>query len=297
MSIERVQQTAPATSAESARIEPMAQRLAKSGLVPSSLRNKPNEIALVMWRGHEWGISPLTSLESIYVIEGRTVPAAKIIVGRAKAAGYDIWPELLSSTRVVAAGCPKDNPARVSRVEWTIEDAKTAGLLGKDVWKKYPTAMLWARASSQLARALAPEAFIGLTVPSDEDLDAAEGIESSTAVVADVRGVGSVVDAGDAEATVDAEVVLEPDPVNDESEPPAPSPLDIEVRTMCADLGLNQEQRRAVWTFALRRPIDSTKDATPEEYRAVLDVLQRIETGEAEVVNGPEGWVVEGRAA
>jgi hypothetical protein len=47
-------------------------------------------------------------------------------------------------------------------VEWTIEDAKRANLVGKSNWKSYPRAMLFNRALAQGVRAIAPDHFVGV---------------------------------------------------------------------------------------------------------------------------------------
>jgi len=279
MSVEHVQNhVAPSVPADEAqRLESLAARLARSGLVPTDLRGKPNEIALVMWRGREWGIEPLTSLEAIYVINGRTVPAAKVLVGRAKAAGYDIWPEVLSSTRVVAAGCPVNNPARISRVEWTMDDARRAGLDQKEVWRKFPAAMLWARASSMLARALAPEAFVGLSMPTDDELDRAESAEVSVPVVGEVPTVGAI---DDSEPT-DAEVVVAAtaDPAND---------LKVQAAELSAELGLDPAAKAAVCTFAA----NTTKPTTVDDLTRVVETLKRIQADELILDFSDGEWVI-----
>jgi hypothetical protein len=49
-----------------------------------------------------------------------------------------------------------------------MDEAKAAQLLGKDVWKKYPAAMLRARAISAMARAMFPDAINGVSYTPEE---------------------------------------------------------------------------------------------------------------------------------
>ena len=55
-----------------------------------------------------------------------------------------------------------------SKFSYTIEEAKQAGLLGKDSWKNYPAAMLRARAVSIVARAVFPDSIMGCSYIHEE---------------------------------------------------------------------------------------------------------------------------------
>jgi len=52
-------------------------------------------------------------------------------------------------------------------VTWHIDDAKRAGLLGKDVWKQYPRRMLQARATSELCDLKFPDCSLGLATTEE----------------------------------------------------------------------------------------------------------------------------------
>jgi len=68
---------------------------------------------------------------------------------------------------VKVTGKRSDNGDEMS-VTWTLEMAERAGLLNKQNWKKYPEAMLWARAASQLCRMLFADCFAGATYTPEE---------------------------------------------------------------------------------------------------------------------------------
>ena len=55
----------------------------------------------------------------------------------------------------------------VGEVEFTVEDAKRAGLTGKDNWRKYPSDMLWARMISRAKRRVAPDVCMGAYVEGE----------------------------------------------------------------------------------------------------------------------------------
>ena len=50
---------------------------------------------------------------------------------------HDIWFEVLESTKVIVAG-RRLNREEITRVSWTLEQARSAGLAGKQNWKAYP---------------------------------------------------------------------------------------------------------------------------------------------------------------
>jgi hypothetical protein len=64
-------------------------------------------------------------------------------------------------------------------VSWTMEDAARAKLGGKDVWKQYPRAMLLARATSELARALFADVLGGMRYTPEELGDDAHPVDLS----------------------------------------------------------------------------------------------------------------------
>jgi hypothetical protein len=86
------------------------------------------------------------------------------------AAGHDLWIEETTVTRCTVCGRRKDSEA-TSRITWTLDDAKRAGLAGKQPWRFYPRQMLLARASADLARAVFPDAIGGLAATEELEDD------------------------------------------------------------------------------------------------------------------------------
>ncbi len=58
---------------------------------------------------------------------------------------------------------------RESSLTFTIEEAVKAGLTGKDNWRKYPAAMLRARAAMGLSRAIYQDVTMGLVDPDEAE--------------------------------------------------------------------------------------------------------------------------------
>ena len=63
------------------------------------------------------------------------------------------------------------NATHVFRVQWTLDDAKRAGIAGNPAYAKYPRQMLLARASAELVRQMCPEVLGGITLFSEEAVD------------------------------------------------------------------------------------------------------------------------------
>lgn len=69
-----------------------------------------------------------------------------------------------------------ENGEKLGDSEYTLDDAKTAGLLSKDNWKNHPKNMLFARAMSNGAKWFCPDLWSGIAVYS---MDEIEEIEAS----------------------------------------------------------------------------------------------------------------------
>jgi hypothetical protein len=90
-------------------------------------------------------------------------------------------------------------------VEWTMAMAERAGLASKQNWRKYPEAMLWARAVSQLCRELFADCFAGATY-TPEELEGSVGEPSADALPpVEADASGSVAQAGEDEPASPAE--------------------------------------------------------------------------------------------
>lgn len=157
----------------------LADMLAKSSLIPTALRNKSSDVLVTLIAGHELGLSPMQSVRSIHIIEGKPTLAAELMVALVKKRT-----DVCQFFRLVASDAKKaeyetqrqGDPAP-TRLAYTIEEATGAGLAGRDNWKKHPAAMLRARASSALARAVYPDLVLNVYDP-DEAVDMRERFES-----------------------------------------------------------------------------------------------------------------------
>jgi hypothetical protein len=154
----------------------LAERLAHSGLIPTPLRGKPDDVLVVMLTGHELELSPMQALRSIHVIEGKPVLSAELIVALCKRSASCIYFSLTESTDERATWTTQRRGEEPIALTFTIAQAKAANLAGKHNWKAYPAAMLRARAAASLARAVYQDLILG--VAHDDE---AEEIQASAA--------------------------------------------------------------------------------------------------------------------
>jgi len=143
----------------------------KSGMFPDT---KNAAVAAVkILAGQEYGLGPAASMSGIDVIDNKPVPRAIVILARVKSSGrynYRVkeWTnqacELEFSEKVDGKWQVLSPTSR-----FTMEDAKRAGLAGRQVWQKYPRNMLLWRCGVNGARLHCPEAFGGMPILSAEE--------------------------------------------------------------------------------------------------------------------------------
>lgn len=106
--------------------------------------------------GEDLGFSPHVSLAGIHFFQGRAVIGANLLASLIKDSGKYEYKILKHDKTICSLEILQkvDGEWRVMGVPvtYSIEDAKDAGLTGKDVWKKFPQDMLFAAAIRQAAR-------------------------------------------------------------------------------------------------------------------------------------------------
>lgn len=160
----------PITAGELDVIGRVVKAIGDTEFVPKPLRGRPGAILAAILYGRALGLDGMVSLREVHVIDGTPSLSATAVLGRIRAAGHSV--ELQEGNdKCLAKGRRADSGDEHTAV-FTLEDAKTAGLTGKDNWKRYPRAMLRSRAVTELARALFSDVFAGLAVYAPEELGA-----------------------------------------------------------------------------------------------------------------------------
>lgn len=152
-----------------------ARTFAKSSIVPTAYRNKPDDAFVALEWGMELGMKPMASLQNIYVVNGRPTLSAQSMAGLIKSRP-DYRGLVFESSPTKAKATIKraiiDGSIETHTGEFTFEQANKAGLTGKDNWKNYPQQMLEARALAFAVRKAFPDVFAGIYVKEEaQDFD------------------------------------------------------------------------------------------------------------------------------
>lgn len=155
---------------EARHVHQIATALAETAFVPTAMRGKPQEITGAILFGRELGLDPMTSLQTINLIQGRPTLSANAMRGLAMANGVRFRLDESTQTRCVMSAI---QPGAVdwTTVTWSIDQARSLDLLKKDNWKNQPGVMLIARATSQLCRLVAANILIGAPYSTEEIRD------------------------------------------------------------------------------------------------------------------------------
>ena len=143
-------------------IERMGVALAKSNLF--GVKTPEQAIALMLVAQAE-GLHPAIAALEYDIIDGRPALKSQAMLSRfLKAGGKVEWHEH-SDTRVAATFSHASGGS--INVDWDMERANTAGLAGRNNWRKFPRQMLRARVISEGVRAVYPVATGGMYVPEE----------------------------------------------------------------------------------------------------------------------------------
>ena len=140
----------------------MGRIFAASGMFPDHRDAAQCATKLIVGRG--LGLSPYDSMNGLHLIQGKPVVAANTMAASIKRSGrYDyraVTTDDACSITFFDLSQRDENgtPATIGTTTFTMADAKRAGLNGQN-WKKYPRAMLFARAISAGYREHCPDAL------------------------------------------------------------------------------------------------------------------------------------------
>jgi hypothetical protein len=113
--------------------------------------------------GQELGIGPIAAMSGLYVVKGKVVIGGNVMASLIKASPkYDY--KIVEHSNENCTIEFFENGENIGASKFTAEDAKIAGLQGKDTYKAYPRNMFFNRAISNGARWFCPDLFNGQSV-------------------------------------------------------------------------------------------------------------------------------------
>lgn len=146
-----------------------ANTVCKGSLVPKAYQNSAANVLIAMDFGRSMGLSPAESLYRIAVINGKPTASAELIAANVRRAGHKLRVKKDEQAKKATVEIVRaDDPDYTFSVTWDMAKAQQAQLSGKENWKKYPMAMLTARAITECARDACPEALYGVVYTGEE---------------------------------------------------------------------------------------------------------------------------------
>lgn len=183
-------------------IADLATKISNTDFVPDSMRAKPAAVACAILYGRELGLEPMTALRSINVIKGKPSLSSEAMRALILAAGHELVFVETTLTRCII-DARRRGQENYSRVTYTMDDAKRAGLAGQGTYAKMPRQMLVARATAEMARLLFADVIGGLLADVEIDDIETEAPKRATSTLQRKR----------AQATADLGPVIEDEPV------------------------------------------------------------------------------------
>lgn len=161
-------------------IREKAQGIAKSGLYKDV--NTPEKAMCIMLMGRSLGVNELTALQGIYIINGRPWVSADLILALVRA--KKICKDMEAETSLAGAMCKmsRKDDGFTFTARFGPEEAKRAGLTGKETYQKYPEQMYLHRAVRRCCTMVCPEVLMGIGVDEEgystnEEMNGPEGEE------------------------------------------------------------------------------------------------------------------------
>lgn len=225
----------------------LSKALSVSGLLPDHLQGKPENLLAIFYAAQSISVPIWQAIQSMQVINGKVGMSADLHRALILRAGHTFRVVESTDQTATVVGIRRDDPDRFEhRATFTIKDAQTAQIAGGGSWKKYPKAMLIARATTLLARNAFSDVIAGMSYTPEE--------------------LGATVDE-------DGRVVVEAQAI--QQAPPDPAIIDLKKQIWDAAQAHDLTTAEHVADdYAARMGGQVLADATSEDLAAYLSLLQ-----------------------
>jgi hypothetical protein len=141
-----------------------------TGILPKGISNR-YQILAILKKGRELGFAEMYSLEQIGMVNGKPLIQGQALLALIKSRHGPSAVTKIESTEQIAVYELRRAGAEPTRFQFTIEDAKRAGLLAKKgTWEQYPRVMLKWRCIAEGAREYFADTIAGLYLPDELDV-------------------------------------------------------------------------------------------------------------------------------
>jgi hypothetical protein len=145
-----------------------AQLLSESSLIPRHLRGNPANVLLFLALAEAQQVAPAVAFTGFQVIGDQPTMKPEMMRAQILRHGHSLKYEQWDKTTCTITGTRADN-GDTTTVTWTVADAEAAGLKpNAGTWSRYRKAMLSARATGELARALFADCLNGISYTPEE---------------------------------------------------------------------------------------------------------------------------------
>jgi hypothetical protein len=156
----------------------------KSSFAPSGLRDKANDCYIIALKGMSLGLSPMASLDCMYVINNKPTLYGDAVIMLGKLSkdycSHDCEFTGEGETYKCTITIHKKNSKTPFVYSYSYQDAKAEGKFGNGgVWKSYTRDMIFRRASRKAFTMCFPESYMG-TIASE--YNSAKEIDANTEI-------------------------------------------------------------------------------------------------------------------
>lgn len=247
----------------------------QSGMFPN-LKNEAQAFVLIQ-AGSEMGVGAMEAVQGIQLIQGKPTMSANLLAALVKRhPRYDFKVIEHTDTACRIEFLQDGEPSGVS--EFTLEDAKQAGLGNNQTWKKYTKALLFARSLTQGVRWYAPDVTSSAAYTPEEL--GADHVQSEPEIVQTSDGGTGSSNAphlsGESAGVSSGRHQFPADPLAQVSTPS--SELLTELAQLVEEVGFSQEEREGLRSWIRQNPevhaetaIDLLKDGNKAAVMAGVD--------------------------
>lgn len=144
----------------------LANLLSEASMAPTAYQGKPGNVLMVALWGEAVGLNPAVAMWGSHVIDNKPSPSANMMGALIRQRGHRLR-VTGDASQATATLNRADDPEFTYSTTWTLERARTAGLLGNKNWQKDPGQMLKRRAVSEIGRDACPEVLFGMHTPDE----------------------------------------------------------------------------------------------------------------------------------